>query len=343
MDPSVEPASPLKNKLLLALLLGAPLPVLLISLAVGPSTSIPPAAVFRWMSGLLLDHETVPAAVHTIVMDVRLPRILLTLLVGAALSCSGAALQAVFRNPLVSSSILGIQSGAACGAALALSLPWLPLHPSAFAGGLLAVGTSYALARHQGTVVPLHLVLAGVVVSAMGSALLVIIQFLADPFRLQAIVHWTMGNLHTASWSKLASAWWLMLGGMSVLLGWRWRMNALALGDDEALAVGIHPERERMVILGAATLATSAAVAAAGVIGMVCLVVPHLVRMLVGADNRRCIPVSMTFGGAFLVLIDDVSRSIASFEIPIGVFTTLLGGPFFIVLLKRTRLMWVDG
>lgn len=330
----------MKNKLLICLLLGAPLPAVFVSLGIGPTTSV--ISVFRWMVDLLAGHDAAHTLISSVVMDVRLPRILLTLLVGATLSCAGASLQAIFRNPLVSSSILGLQAGAACGAALALSVPWLPLYPTAFAFGFLAVGMSYFLARYHGQVVPIHLVLAGVVVSALFTAILAIVQYVADPFQLQSIVHWTMGNLHTATWSKLKASWWLMLMGMGVLWLWRWRMNVLALGDEEAVSVGLHPERERFVILTAATLATSAAVAVSGVIGMVCLVIPHLVRMLVGADNRVCIPVCATFGGTFLVIVDDLSRSLASFEIPIGVFTTLIGGPFFIVLLKRTRLMWID-
>jgi iron complex transport system permease protein len=132
----------------------------------------------------------------------------------------------------------------------------------------------------------------------------------------------------------------MMAIGAGGLLLWRWRMNVLALGDDEARAVGLNPEREKALLLLFATLAASAAVSVAGVVGMVCLVIPHMVRMMIGADNRLVVPASITFGGVFLMLVDDISRSAAAFEIPIGIFTTLIGGPFFILLLKRAKIGW---
>ncbi len=228
----------------------------------------------------------------------------------------------------------------AFGAALALTTPWLPLQLSAFLFGLTAVALSYVLARSRRRVSTISLVLSGVIVSGMFTSLLTILQFLTDPFKLQTIVHWTMGNLHNASWAKVRSAAPLILLSCTWLFLMRWRMNVLALGDEETRSVGLNPEREKLLVLLPATLAASASVAVAGVIGLVGLVVPHMVRMLIGPDNTRSMPAAFTFGGAFLLLVDNCSRSLTSFELPVGVFTTLLGGPFFVYLLKRARIGW---
>ena len=320
-----------------------PLPVLFGSLLLGPSASAEAGKILAWLWGLAFgegaagDEESL---VGMIVWEVRTPRILLTFLVGGSLAAAGNALQALFRNPLVAPYILGLSSGAAFGAALALTLPLLPVQPTAFAFALLAVGLAYFLARTRKTVSVVSLILSGVIVTGIFTALLTIVQFLTDPYKLQTIVHWTMGNLHNSSWSKLRSAAPGVTIGVVWLFLFRWRMNVLAQGDEEARAVGLNPERERVLILVPATLAASAAIAVAGVIGMIGLAVPHMVRMLLGPDNRHTLPASFAFGGAFLLLVDTVSRTLAAFEIPVGVFTTLLGGPFFIFLLKKARIGW---
>ncbi len=326
------------------MLAGLPLPVLLFSLFVGPSEVVGPRDTADWIAGFLGLH--IPGGkgnsdmVRLIMAQVRLPRILLSFLVGGSLSVTGIGLQALFRNPLVSSYILGLQSGSAFGAALALGTGWLPVQPAAFFFGLAAVGSSFFLARKNGVVSGVTLILSGIVVTGVFTALLTIVQFLTDPFKLQTIVHWTMGNLHTASWDKLAVTWHMMGAGILGLFLLRWRMNVLALGDDETRSVGLNPERQKALVLIFSSLAASAAVSVAGVISMVGLVVPHMVRMIMGADNRAGVPVCFTFGGSFLLMVDNISRTAASFEIPIGIFTTLIGGPFFIFLLKRTRVGW---
>ena len=330
------PRPPLRHLLLVALAL------MLGSLLIGPSGGVSLAEVWHWclqrLSCGTLAGEPADAMVEAVLLDVRLPRVLLAFLVGAALTVSGAALQAMFRNPLVSPDILGLSSGAAFGAALAVSLPFLPLQPTAFLGGLLAVAASYFLARRAEGVSLVALILAGIIVSGVFTALLATVQFLTDPFRLQTIVHWTMGNLHQASWSKLASAAGPILAGLGWLYLLRWRMNVMALGDAEARAVGLDPEREKLLILLPATLVASAAVAVAGIIGLVGLAVPHMVRLLVGPDQVRALPVAILCGGALLLLVDDCSRSLTAFELPVGIFTTLIGGPFFIYLLGSRRL-----
>jgi iron complex transport system permease protein len=333
-----------RPRMALFLIYATPLPVLIISLFLGPADTVSASDVLTWLTGSWFSPApsavVVDDLVRTIIWDVRLPRILLAFLVGAALSGSGVALQALFRNPLVDPYLLGLSSGSAFGAALALITLWMPLQLSAFSFGMLAVGASYFLARTRKSVTVLSLILSGIIVSGIFTSLLTIIQFLTDPFRLQTIVHWTMGNLHNAGWVKLTSSAPGILAGIGWLLLFRWRMNVLALGDEETRAVGLNPEHQKLLVLVPATLAASASVAVAGVIGLVGLVVPHMTRMLIGPDNTRAVPASIALGGSFLLLVDDCSRIAASFEVPIGIFTTLIGGPFFIFLLRRSRVGW---
>jgi iron complex transport system permease protein len=334
-----------KNTTIIKIILyGIPLPVLAISLFVGPSETTSFKSIIDYLLYLVsggsgLTTQDYPL-IQTILFDVRLPRILLAFLVGGALSVSGSGLQAIFRNPLVSPYILGLSSGAAFGAALALAWAFLPVQLSAFIFGLLAVALSYVAARKHKNISIVSLILSGVIVTGIFTALLTIIQFVSDPFKLQSIVHWTMGNLHNAGWDALQSAYIPILIGVIVLFLMRWRLNVLALGDEEARTSGIHPEREKIIVLIAATLASSAAVSVAGIIGLYGLIVPHMVRMMVGPDNRQTIPLNFLFGGTFLLVIDDFSRTMANFEIPIGVITMLIGAPIFLYLLKKTNIGW---
>jgi len=326
------------------LIYGLPLPVLVLSLCLGPSDTVSFRQVTAWLMGLFsqtpLNGPEDQNLVSVILRDVRLPRILLTFMVGSALSMSGNALQALFRNPLVSPYVLGISSGSAFGASLAILLPWIPIQISAFAFGMLAAGMSYLIARSHHMVSVTALVLSGVIISSVFTSLLALIQFTVGSNRLQAIVHWTMGNLHTAGWSKIMSAGPLILGSALGLFLLSWRMNILAMGDEEAKAIGINPEREKLLVLVPAVLATSAAIAVAGIIGFLGLVVPHIVRMMIGPDNQQTTPACFAFGGVFLVLVDNFSRTLAPVEIPVGIFTTLLGAPLFIYLLRKSKTGW---
>jgi iron complex transport system permease protein len=332
------------NRRLIAIALYVlPLPVIVGSLFIGPSLAASAGASLSLLWNMLFGQalaSTNDAMVQSVLFDVRLPRILLTFLVGGALSVSGSAMQAIFRNPLVSPYILGLSSGAAFGAALAMAVVIIPVQLSAFLFGFVAVGMSYLMARKNKTVSVISLILAGIIVTGIFTALLTVIQFLSDPFKLQTIVHWTMGNLHNASWTKLQSSAFSMMLGSAILILYRWRLNVLALGDDEAKTAGINPEKEKLIVLTAATLASSSAVAVAGIIGLYGLIVPHMVRMMTGPDNRQAMPLNFLFGGMFLLIIDDFSRTISGFEIPIGVFTILLGAPFFIYLMKKTTIAW---
>jgi iron complex transport system permease protein len=271
-----------------------------------------------------------------IVLDIRLPRIILAGLVGMSLATSGATLQAVLRNPLVDPFILGISAGAAFGCAVAVGfLPGVSLQLMSFAFGSLAVVMACAMARSGGELSRLSLVLSGVIVSALFTALLSMIKFLVDPMKLQSIVYWLMGSFSLAEWSQVRSAGiGILLGCLPVLL-LRWRLNVISMGDEEAHSLGINVARKRVIFIAAATLAVTSAVAVSGIIGWIGLMIPHLIRMLVGPDHRRLIPLSMAGGAAFMIAADTVARNLGSADIPVGIITALAGAPFFIYLMRR--------
>ncbi len=315
-------------------LLLSPLPVMFLALQIG-AYSVPWKEVWQYVlfsSG----REAVSEQMWAILFQVRLPRIVLAMLVGVALSASGTTLQAVFRNPLVDAFILGISSGAALGCALSVAfLPGLPIQVGAFVLSLTAAFLTFFLARTRGEVPILSLILAGVIVSAFFSALVSIVKFLVDPHKLASIVFWLMGSLSLADWQAVQkSAPWILAGSGIIWLG-RWRLNALSMGDAEAKALGVSVSRERGLFILAAAITVAAAVSVSGIIGWVGLMVPHVVRMLVGPDHRRVVPVAMALGASFMVLSDTVARTLTGGEIPVGIITTLAGAPFFIFLLKK--------
>jgi iron complex transport system permease protein len=283
-----------------------------------------------------------PEAVRQIIFDIRLPRLLLALVAGAGLAVSGASLQALFKNPLVNEYTLGISSGAAFGASLSLVVlgGGVPPQILAFAFAVAAVLIVLSVARSSDSPI-VTLLLTGVIVSAFFSALLSLVEFFASPYALQSLFYWLMGNLSLTGWGQLALSVPLMAAGIVGLILMRWRMNVLSMSEEEAGALGVDVRREKLLVVGLATLITAAAVSVAGIIGWVGLIVPHLVRMMVGPDNRRVVPLSAALGGAFLMLADDLARTLAvSFEIPVGIFTSLIGIPFFIVLLRRSKRIW---
>jgi iron complex transport system permease protein len=327
-----------RKRFLIALCLLLPLPAFLLSMNVGtyPVSAFQLAEIVS--ARLMSCSSGLPQVYDTVIFNIRLPRVLLAMLVGAALSISGATLQGIFRNPLVSPFILGLSSGAAFGAALAIAVfPEVPLQVGAFAFSLLAVGSAYMMARRNGEVPIISLVLAGVIVSSVFGALLAVIQFAVDARSLQSIVYWNMGTLSTASWSKFYQAAPWVLAGCLILLALRWRLNVLALGEEEARSVGMNLELYKFVFIVSSTLVASAVVSVAGIIGLVGLIVPHMVRMVFGPDHRILLPISVTVGASFLVLVDDVARAAFSFEVPVGIITTLLGAPVFVYLLRKTR------
>ena len=314
--------------------------VCVVALAVGRYT-VPPNEVLRILLGHVLPlRETWFAQEYTVVMDVRLPRVLLAIIVGAGLALTGAVTQAVFRNPLASADILGVSSGASFGGVLVLmtGVGGATLVGGAFLGGVLALVIVLAIARAVPGGSLLMIILGGTVVGAMFNALVSFITYTADPYsELPSIVFWLMGSLASASYAKVLIALVpIALAGV-VILALRWRLNILSMGDEDAASLGIDPRRMRMVLLVCVALITAGAVAVAGVIGWVGLVVPHLVRMVVGTDNRVVLPASCLLGAGYLVLIDTLSRTVSSAELPLGILTAVIGAPFFVVLLLRNR------
>lgn len=314
--------------------------VSVVALAVGRYT-VPPNEVLRILLGQILPlRKTWFPQEYTVVVDVRLPRVLLAIIVGAGLALTGAVTQAVFRNPLASADILGVSSGASFGGALILmtGVGGATLVGGAFLGGVLALVIVLAIARAIPGGSLLMIILGGIVVGAMFNAMVSFITYTADPYsELPSIVFWLMGSLATASYAKVAIALVpIALSGV-VVVALRWRLNILAMGDEDAASLGINPRRLRLVLLACVALMTAGAVAVSGVIGWVGLVVPHLVRMVVGTDNRVVLPASCLLGAGYLVLIDTLSRSVSSAELPLGILTALIGAPFFVLLLLRNR------
>ncbi len=294
---------------------------------------VTPGHVVKILANVFRGIDSPEAAV---ILDIRLPRIILAGLVGMALSTSGATLQAVLRNPLVDPFILGISAGAAFGCAIAIGfLPALPLQISAFVFGALAVLLACIMAGSGGEISRLSLILSGVIVSAFFTALTSMVKFLVDPMKLQSIVYWLMGSFALADWPQVKSA------GVGILLGClpvfllRWRLNVISMGDEEAQAMGVNVGRKRIVLIGSATLAVTSAVAVSGIIGWIGLMAPHLVRMVVGPDHRRLIPLTMAGGAAFMICADTIARNLATFDVPVGIITALAGAPFFVYLMKR--------
>ncbi len=272
------------------------------------------------------------------VRSVRLPRILLACLVGCCLSVSGSACQSVFRNPMASPDVLGAASGACFGAALAILLGATKsgIIVSAFASSLFTVGLVWLIgSRSHGSSV-VGILLAGIMVSSLFSAGTSYIKLVADPSnQLPAITYWLMGSLSGVRMADVRFALLPMALGLAPLVALRWRINLLTLSEEEASAMGVNVRTLRSVTLFSAALLTAVCVSVSGMIGWVGLVIPQLCRKLVGSNTRRLIPASMLFGAFFLLLVDDVSRSLLSVEIPIGILTAFVGAPFFLYLMTR--------
>ncbi len=281
-----------------------------------------------------------PIHADVVLFDIRGPRIVGAFMVGGALAAAGAAYQNLFRNPLVSPDILGVSSGAALGAVLGifLMLPLFSIQAMAFAGGLIAVAAIYMIgARIRGHDPMLTLVLVGVVIGSLLGSGVALTKYLADPYnQLPAITYWLLGSFAGISNRDLVVATPIMAIALLPLVLLRWRINLLALPDDEAHALGVNVHKLRLIVIVAATLMTAAAVALCGMVGWVGLVVPHAVRLLVGAEFSRLLPLAILIGGTFMVAIDTIGRSIAQIEIPPGVLTAAMGTPVFIWLMMMT-------
>jgi iron complex transport system permease protein len=285
----------------------------------------------------------IPDVARQLVLRVRLPRILAALLIGASLGITGTAFQAIFKNPLVDSNILGVTSGAGFGAALALLLllnNW-QVQIFAFLFGLLAVLISFLGSRLYKTAPLLVLTLMGILVGSLFSSLTSLLKYVADPLdTLPAITFWLLGSLAGVTWARIGLLAVITLIGVIFFVLMRWQLNILSLGDKESQGLGINVERMKLFFIIISTLMTAAAVSTSGVIGWVGLVVPHMGRLIVGPNHRYLVPVSISLGGSLMIVLDTISRTLLPGEIPLGVLTGIIGVPLLIFLLRRVRTGW---
>ena len=304
------------------------------------SVRIPVADVLGAVARWPFQGEPV-GTIGVVLFHIRLPRIVAAMLVGASLAAAGAAYQSLFRNPLVSPDILGVSTGAGLGAVsgILLGLPVAGIQALGFGGGLATVALVMLLARSlRGGGDVLVLVLAGIVVGAITGAAISLVKVLADPYdQLPDITFWLLGSLAGVKSQDVAATLPMVLLGLAPLILLRWRIGVLALGDDDARALGVDVGRTRAIVIAAATLVTASVVAISGVVGWVGLMVPHMARLLVGPRFDRLLPASILLGAAFLVAVDTLARSATRIEIPLGVLTAVIGGPVFVWLLARDR------
>lgn len=274
------------------------------------------------------------------VMNLRFPRAIQGILVGASLAVSGACFQSLFRNPLVSSGMLGVSNGAGFGAALSILLFNSMVMTSlfSFGFGVLAVVLAYLTGKVSGGSPTITLVLGGTIIQSIFSALLSLLKYIADPYsELPAITFWLMGRLGSVTTGELLFSAIPMLAGLGGMILMRWRLNVLSMGDREAKTLGLNVGLNKGLVIGFATLATAGAVCVSGVIGWIGLVVPHMCRMVIGSDNKWLIPASISIGACFMIFVDTICRTLTGAEIPLGIVTAIVGGPFFIYLLKKTK------
>lgn len=297
-----------------------------------------PAEVFHALVANIFssgEADGIPKLHTTVVWALRLPRILMAMIVGAALAGAGVVFQGCFRNPLVEPYILGISSGSAFGAALGMLFPlFFSVQIFAFIFGIVAVAFTYGFGRIRGETPTLTLILAGVITGSLFSALVSILKYMAQDAALRGIVFWLMGGFYYAAWSDVC---WLfpLVGGCLLIMGrLGWQLNILSLGDEEARSLGVNPEVYRILLIVLATLATAAAVSVVGVIAWVGLMMPHATRMLVGSDHRLLLPSAAAMGAIFLIVCDTMARTLFTAEIPIGIITSIVGAPYLFYLLR---------
>ena len=283
------------------------------------------------------------ALLDNLLLDIRLPRILAALLVGASLSISGASYQAMFINPLVSPKMLGVLAGASFGAVtgMLLTQSWFTIQISAVAFGFIAVGIAVWLAKLYQIDSLIMLVISGIISEALFTALVSIVKYEADPYnQLPAIVYWLMGSLSMVDRREIFIVSIPMLTGIVALTLYGRHLNVLSMGDEEASALGIRVKSTRYAIIFFSTLISALTVMIGGIIGWVGLIIPHMARTIVGPDNVKLLPASALMGAIYLILVDDFARLLFNFEVPIGIVTSLIGIPFFAIILKNARKGW---
>ena len=278
--------------------------------------------------------------VYSVVVNLRLPRILMAIIVGAGLTCAGDTFQSLFSNPLATPDILGVTSGTCVGAILAiiLSCSILETQLIALVFGLVSVFFTLKIAGKNNSGSMVYLVLAGVIASSLFNAIGSLLKYTADPQdKLPEITYWLMGSFMSATYKKLIVGSPLILIGIAIIFLLRWRLNILSLSEDEAKSSGIDIKKTRMLFILASTVITASCVSMCGQVGWIGLLIPHCARMLVGSNNRYVIPISISLGACFMILIDTLSRTISVIELPLSILTAIIGAPVFISLLSKNR------
>lgn len=347
-DPQADAAFDKRLRLPLKLGLGgALLAALLVSFALGRFPVTPLELIQgiynHFINPGLVASDFTLGKIDRVIFEIRLPRILLVILVGAGLSVAGASYQGMFKNPLVSPDILGASAGASLGACLGMlfNLPVYFIQLSAFAGGIAAVGMAVWVNRVVRYDPILGLVLGGILVSTLFSAGMSLVKYLADAQdKLPEITFWLMGSFSSINSRDLLWGFVPFLAGFVILLLQGWQLNVLSFGDEEARAMGVNTRRTRLLVIVASTLLASASVAVAGVVGWIGLVIPHLARAIVGPNYRVLLPTAMFIGASYLLIVDDIARLATAVEIPIGILTAILGVPFFVVIFRRNMRGW---
>ena len=295
--------------------------------------------VIRAIRSLFTD-ETTGVQNYSIIVNLRLPRILMAIIVGAGLTCAGNAYQALFSNPLATPDILGVTSGTCVGAILAiiLSCSIFETQMIALVFGLLSVWFTLKIAGKNSSRSMVYLVLAGVIASSLFNAVGSLLKYTADPQdKLPEITYWLMGSFTSSTYKKLIVGSPLFLIGIAIIFLLRWRLNILSLSEDEAKSSGIDIKKTRMLFILASTVITASCVSMCGQVGWIGLLIPHCARMLVGNNNRYVIPISISLGACFMILIDTLSRTISVIELPLSILTAIIGAPVFISLLSKNR------
>ena len=302
-----------------------------------------PVEVCQTFWAHFFDPANVDPKMDRVLFRIRLPRVGVVMLVGAALAVAGASYQGMFKNPLTSPDLLGASAGASLGACLALlwGLAGEYVQLFAFLGGMLAVGMAVWLNRQVDYDPTLGLVLAGILVSTLFQSGMSMVKFLADADdKLPTITFWLMGSFANVNAGDFLVSLLPMLIGFVILMSQSWKLNVLSFGDEEARAMGVKTRSTRLLVIFASTLITSASVAVAGIVGWIGLVIPHLARAIVGPNYKVLLPCSMVVGAVYLLLVDNIARLAMTVEVPIGILTAILGVPFFVVIFIHNMKGW---
>lgn len=317
------------------------LPIIVSIIALGTGTfEISPAEIISSVFSKITGNEPENLRIEYIIWNNRMPRILLALLVGAGLSVSGCVFQSLFSNPLATPDTLGVASGSAFGAALALLIgaKIIGIQILSFCAGLAAVFLTILAGKGRNRQGLSGVVLGGIMIGSLFSALITLVKYTADTeSQLPAIEYWLMGSFNSASYESLIIGGPIIIIGITILLLLRWRLNLLPLSDDEILSSGVNVKMLRATVIICATVVTSSCVSMSGQVGWVGLLVPHICRMKFGNNHVTILPASVLFGSAFMVVVDTLARTVTSAGLPLSVLTAIIGAPFFIVLMRKTE------